>query len=270
MICRSVLPLRRIAKHTLAAGIRAERPPAASSRRALRRRRSALGGKCGLRPKVSRGRGERIRRCTTTASSARWWRRRHHQPTRSGRSRDVARGRHLRRGVILRRRQRRTHHLGEHDAHPLDERQQYSSDYRRARHGLWSGAGREDAARGGAGADGVPRILLLPYRRQRTIAAREQSSPHRELSPQYRPSRRHGAHGAVNPRSLGSVPRPLDGVKYASADRSHAERSADVVDDAPRTRFPVGDVVPGHFYCCLGLLPSPPEGLLLDSADSGL
>ena len=133
------------------------------------------------------------------------------------------------------------------DPHPLDEGEDDPPDDCGGRHGLGTRARRKDPPGRRSADDGVPRVLLLPDGAHGAVAAGEEAAPDGELPPHDG-----GPGGAVPERARdagpgGGQPGALPEVPDASADGAEGEGPSHVLDDAVRTRVPVGYARAPHF-----------------------
>lgn len=131
-----------------------------------------------------------------------------------------------------------TENLVEHDPGPFDESQQDAAEDSRARSRAQALAHLEEAARGGAGYDGVPRVLLLADVDHGAVEGGEQAPPDGEAPADSRRVHAHGLGAADEPSPLWGVVEALNEVESRAADCAHAERAADIVEDTIWARLP--------------------------------
>lgn len=124
-------------------------------------------------------------------------------------------------------------HLLESDTDALDDRQQDgASDGAVARRLVTSTDGQRATCQE-TGDDGIVRVLLLPHALDSAVECREEAAENTEVAAEHRRSHLDGRDGADPPLTVGRVAEALDAVPYRSANCTHAEGAAKVVQDDP-------------------------------------
>nr|GMC65828.1 hypothetical protein CR513_08514 [Ipomoea batatas]GMD01836.1 hypothetical protein CR513_08514 [Ipomoea batatas] len=124
---------------------------------------------------------------------------------------------------------RNTREFVEHNTSAFDESQEDASECGGSRRRAEALAQGEDAARGGSGDDGVPRILLLADVDHGAVEDGEEAAPDGEAAADPRRVHPDGLGGADHPGAVGGVVEAFNKVEGGAAHGSHAERAADVV-----------------------------------------
>ncbi|MQL99292.1 hypothetical protein Taro_032012 [Colocasia esculenta] len=120
----------------------------------------------------------------------------------------------------------------QHDPSPLDQSQENPAEEGRPRGRAEALAHLEEAARGGAGDDGVPGVLLLAGVDHGAVKGGEKASPDGEAPADPRRVHAHGLGAADEALPVGGVVEALEEVESGAADGAHAKGAADVVEDA--------------------------------------